>query len=380
MPAVFVCYRREDSGQQAGRLFDHLVSHFGADQVFKDVDSIPLGHDFRKVLGERVGQCDVLLALVGDQWLSVTDARGQRRLDDPGDFVRIEIETALRREIPVIPLLVGRAPVPAAETLPPGLKDLAYRHGMPLRPDPDFHHDIGRLVRGIAESAAASRVSEPRQPTPSPPPESTKAPSGHGAAGPPGLGPLVKKYRVSWFYVYPFYFFALLCFVFAVYSVINSPAINSSSRGNDARRVEMEGWRPTNSPAPGKDQATPPPSIAKDEPHEGSPGLAVFLGCLGALLACFGAVHSQVSVSLYQGGFTYQGRLLFWKTLLRRRLFFQGASHSWSEVGSMWVRTASAGFYSERTPFVKFKNGGILYLKAVSKPQEVADHMTALSK
>ncbi len=194
MPAVFVCYRREDSGQQAGRLFDHLVSHFGADQVFKDVDSIPLGHDFRKVLAAKVGQCDVLLALVGDQWLSALDAGGQRRLDDPADFVRIEIETALRREIPVIPLLVGRAGVPAVETLPPGLQDLAYRHGMPLRPDPDFHHDIGRLVRGIAVVAASSRVSEPRQPAPSPPPEPTKAPKDQGAASSPGLGPLVKKY------------------------------------------------------------------------------------------------------------------------------------------------------------------------------------------
>jgi len=141
----------------------------------------------------------------------------------------------------------------------------------------------------------------------------------------------------------------------------------------------MEGY---NSPAPRKDHATLPPSAAKDGPHEGPPGL---VGCLGffwfgALLAYFGAAHSQASVSLYQAGFTYQGRLLFWKTLLKRRLVFQGASHSWNEVGSMWMRTQSAGFYREKTPFVKFKNSRILYLSANSKPEEVTDHMTALSK
>ncbi len=147
--SIFVSYRRDDSRHQAGRLYDRLVAHFGAEQVFKDVDSIPLGLDFREVLTERVAGCDVFIAVIGDAWLSIAGKSGTRRLDDPGDFVRIEIEAALSRQIPVIPVLVGNASVPQAEELPESLLTLSYRNGLPLRPDPDFHHDMDRLVRGI---------------------------------------------------------------------------------------------------------------------------------------------------------------------------------------------------------------------------------------
>ena len=139
MTSVFVSYRREDSRHQAGRLYDRLVAHFGPEQVFKDVDSIPLGLDFREVLTERVAGCDVFIAVIGDAWLSIAKKGGKRRLDDPGDFVRIEIEAALSRQIPVIPVLVGEAPVPPAEELPESLRGLSFRNGLPVRPDPDFH-------------------------------------------------------------------------------------------------------------------------------------------------------------------------------------------------------------------------------------------------
>jgi TIR domain len=150
MPKIFICYRREDSTHQAGRLFDRMVAQYSPADVFKDVDSIPLGVDFRKVLEAKVGQCDVLLALVGDQWLTAAKPGGGRRLDDPADFVHIEIETALRRNIPVIPLLVSKASVPAPNDLPPSMAGFAYRHGMALRPDPDFHRDVDRLVLQVA--------------------------------------------------------------------------------------------------------------------------------------------------------------------------------------------------------------------------------------
>jgi hypothetical protein len=161
---IFVCYRRGDASHQAGRLFDHLIVHFGKGNVFKDVDSMPLGEDFRRILGEKVGECDVLLALVGDDWLSATVSGGARRIDDPADFVRIEIETALGREIPVIPLLVGQAPVPAPESLPPSLRGLAFRHGMPIRPDPDFHRDVERLITGISAMATPRASTKPHAP------------------------------------------------------------------------------------------------------------------------------------------------------------------------------------------------------------------------
>jgi hypothetical protein len=172
MPKIFISYRRQDSNHQAGRLYDHLSAHFGPDQLFKDVDSIELGQDFRRVLAEKVGECDVLLALVGDGWLSAASTAGQRRLDDPTDYVRIEIESALRREIPVIPLLVGQAPVPPPDSLPPSLQDLAYRHGMHIRPDPDFRDDVQRLVRHLSKMTCASaREPEPRATrAPDPPP------------------------------------------------------------------------------------------------------------------------------------------------------------------------------------------------------------------
>jgi hypothetical protein len=172
MPKIFISYRRQDSNHQAGRLYDHLSAHFGPDQLFKDVDSIELGQDFRKVLAEKVGECDVLLALVGDGWLSAASPAGQRRLDDPTDYVRIEIESALRRGIPVIPLLVGQAPVPAPESLPPSLQDLAYRHGTHIRPDPDFREDVQRLVRHLSKmtGTSAREPEPPVAPPPDPPP------------------------------------------------------------------------------------------------------------------------------------------------------------------------------------------------------------------
>ena len=156
--SVFLSYRREDSLHQAGRLYDHLVGRFGRRQVFKDVHSIPPGLDFREILTERVAACDVFLAVIGDRWLSVSGRDGRRRIDDPRDFVRIEIEAALSRKIPVIPVLVGDSSVPPPEELPESLLDLAYRHASRVRPDPDFHHDMDRLIRGIETGISALRA------------------------------------------------------------------------------------------------------------------------------------------------------------------------------------------------------------------------------
>jgi formylglycine-generating enzyme required for sulfatase activity len=167
---VFVSYRREDSRHQRDRICDHLVPQFGKDCVFQDVDNqIPPGRDFRDVLSERVAQCDVFLAVIGDAWLSMAGPDGTRRLDDSTDFVRIEIEAALARGIPVIPVLVGRSSVPRANQLPESLQKLAYRQAISLRPDPDFHHDMERLVGRIKSAVSAPRVATP-EPVASPPP------------------------------------------------------------------------------------------------------------------------------------------------------------------------------------------------------------------
>jgi len=109
---IFISYRREETAYPAGWLFDRLAERFGPKQVFKDVDSIELGDDFVQMITRAVGSCDVLLALIGDQWLTITDVHGRRRLDDPDDFVRLEIEAALTRNVRIIPILVDGANMP----------------------------------------------------------------------------------------------------------------------------------------------------------------------------------------------------------------------------------------------------------------------------
>ena len=144
--SIFISYRREETAFAAGWLFDRLVAHFGKDQVFKDVDSIQLGDDFADVISAAVGNCDVLLALIGDRWLTITGEDGQRRrLDDLHDFVRLEIETALIRDIRVIPVLIEGVRMPHAAELPPSLANLERRHGLELSAS-RFDNDTGRLI------------------------------------------------------------------------------------------------------------------------------------------------------------------------------------------------------------------------------------------
>src|SRR5512142_2402287 len=143
---IFISYRRDDSQYIADRIYEYLVRKFGLEGVFKDLDSIPLGQDFSEVIKTKVGQCDVLLAVIGDKWLAAANPEGKRRIDDPGDWVRLEIEAALDRKVPVIPLLVNGAVMPRGEQLPASVGPLANRNGMPVRPNPDFPHDMERLI------------------------------------------------------------------------------------------------------------------------------------------------------------------------------------------------------------------------------------------
>jgi uncharacterized membrane protein YeaQ/YmgE (transglycosylase-associated protein family) len=149
MSNIFISYRRQDNPDITGRLYDRLVNHFGPERVFRDVDSVPLGVDYRKYLDEEVGKCRILIAVLGNRWLDAKDTEGMRRIDSRGDFVRIEIESALKRGIPVIPILVSGAAMPTEDDLPPTLRDLAYRNALPVRTDPDFHKDVDRLIAGL---------------------------------------------------------------------------------------------------------------------------------------------------------------------------------------------------------------------------------------
>jgi len=132
MSAVFISYRRGDSEGQARALSIELEELLGKDCVFMDVDSIALGRDFRQVLQESLQACDIMLALIGPNWLEAKDAAGNRRLESPGDFVRQEIASALKRNIAVTPVLLQGASMPPPDRLPEDLKDLAFRNGFEL--------------------------------------------------------------------------------------------------------------------------------------------------------------------------------------------------------------------------------------------------------
>jgi hypothetical protein len=159
MPKILLSYRRQDSAGVAGRIYDRLRTHFGNDAIFIDLDSIPFGVDFREHITSAVDQCGVMLALIGHNWAGGTGA--SRRIDDARDFVRIEIESALERNLPVISILIDRAQMPGEADLPPSLVPLAYRNAIDLDQGRDFHHHVARLIKGIEFSLASRKPCAP---------------------------------------------------------------------------------------------------------------------------------------------------------------------------------------------------------------------------
>ncbi|MGC1298917.1 MAG: toll/interleukin-1 receptor domain-containing protein [Alloacidobacterium sp.] len=158
--SIFVNYRRNDSEGEAGRLFDDLTAHFSHDCVFMDVAAIEPGRDFRKAIDQSVESCSVLLALIGRDWLDSKDALGQRRLDNANDFVRIELASALRRDIPVIPVLVRGAKMPLADQLPDDLKELHYRNAVELT-HARWKSDVRLLIQALRPYLDAPAPREP---------------------------------------------------------------------------------------------------------------------------------------------------------------------------------------------------------------------------
>src|SRR5215467_3661253 len=145
---IFISYRREDSRGDAGRLTDKLKSHFGEKQIFRDVEAIEAGVDFVDAINNAVGSCTALLAIIGPSWLKVADEAGVRRLDDPHDFVRLEIDAALKRGIRVIPVLVGGAAMPKPGELPAELESFARRQAHELS-DSRWEYDVQHLIETL---------------------------------------------------------------------------------------------------------------------------------------------------------------------------------------------------------------------------------------
>jgi hypothetical protein len=148
MPKIIISYRRADSGVITGRIRDRLAQRYGEDSVFMDIDNIPFGMDFRRNIADALSRNDLLLAVIGPDWLGAASP-GLGRIHDQDDPVRIEVETALQRGIPTIPVLVGGADMPKADDLPDPLKSLSFHNAAEVDSGRDFHTHMDRLIRSM---------------------------------------------------------------------------------------------------------------------------------------------------------------------------------------------------------------------------------------
>jgi hypothetical protein len=164
---IFISYRRDDTSGYAGRLYDRLVGRFGDGRVFMDIDTIAPGHEFATDIDKALTNCDACVVLIGRQWLSITDAEGHRRLDDPTDFVRLEVGTAIRRGITVFPVIVDRASPPRSGALPEDIQPLAGRQAIELTNE-RWNYDTGRLLLALEEELGVKEPSPPPQQPPKP--------------------------------------------------------------------------------------------------------------------------------------------------------------------------------------------------------------------
>jgi hypothetical protein len=161
MPTIFLSYRRSDTAGYAGRLTDALQSRFGKESVFQDIEAIAPGTDFVDGIDAALAGCHVLLVLIGDTWISERSASGSVRLSDPRDFVRLELASALRKRIPVLPVIVESAKMPAEDALPPELKPLARVQAVELS-DTRWDYDVERVIAAI-EALTGSGVTQKRK-------------------------------------------------------------------------------------------------------------------------------------------------------------------------------------------------------------------------
>src|SRR5580693_3054760 len=186
MPKIAISYRRADSEAMTGRIFDRLIAHYGKEAIFRDIDDIPPGIDFRVHINETLLKTHILLAIVGPQWLGMSSHGSADRIHEESDPVRVEVETALRRRVPLIPVLIGSTKMPSSDLLPPSLKDFAFRNAVKVDTGQDFDYHMDRLIRAmdaILEQAPKSPPSrETKTPTPPPKPSTAERQAAAAAA------------------------------------------------------------------------------------------------------------------------------------------------------------------------------------------------------
>lgn len=183
MAGIFISYRRDDSAYIASAINDRFQNRFGGENIFFDIDTIPLGVDFRDHIGGAVGGCDVLLVVIGDQWVNAKDKDGELRLPQSTDYVRVEIESALQRNVPVVPVLVGNATMPTEADLPESIRELAFRNAAEVRAGRDLSDHLDRLVRDVGVVAGI-------KPTASANTANSRVSGGPGASGASGALPV----------------------------------------------------------------------------------------------------------------------------------------------------------------------------------------------
>jgi hypothetical protein len=210
MAKITISYRRDDSMDITGRIFDRLTSRYGRETVFRDIDNIPPGLDFREHISASIDDSDVLMVVVGPRWMG-GDRHGQPRIHAETDYVRVEVEAALSRRIPVIPLLVGGADMPEPSELPESIRDFAYRNAVAVDSGRDFDHHMNGLIRATDDifrrrdepGTAAGSAAGNRQ---APAPQAKAAPQ--SAAGVPtslflpvvgGVMTVIGLMHIGWF-------------------------------------------------------------------------------------------------------------------------------------------------------------------------------------
>lgn len=163
MEKAFISYRRQSSWSYVRALYDRLSRHFGDHKVFMDLDDIPLGMDFVDVLDHNLRDCKAMLVVIDTKWLDIRDAQGNRRLDNPHDFVRLEVATALQRNIPVIPILIDGTPMPTEAALPDDLQLLPRRQALELN-SRNYDHSVRDLIRALERHIGTPQRSAPPPP------------------------------------------------------------------------------------------------------------------------------------------------------------------------------------------------------------------------
>lgn len=227
---IAISYRREDSLPVAGRLYDRLQAEFGKDQVFMDFDSIPYGVDFRDHIRQIIGRSKLVVAIIGANWAGRRRFRG-RRIDDPADFVRLEVSYALEKGLPVIPVLLNDTPMPRAAELPKDIERLAFRNALILDAGVDFHHHAERLIAGIDRllnspvTEAPVQVQTPLPQIETPPPISLPKPAEIESPKSPIETPPVRHWRR------PVFLGAAALLVLMAAAAILYPSMRARTRG-----------------------------------------------------------------------------------------------------------------------------------------------------